>query len=73
MIFFAFVALQLYGTQLVSLLILWPPYEIGQIIIFFPCGFYLSFFFLLFSLPNLKGRRLHVYHTSIHGVALVRI
>jgi len=24
-----------------------------------------------FSLPNLSGRRLDVYHTSIHGVALV--
>jgi len=25
------------------------------------------------SLPNLSGRRLDVYHTSTHGVALVRI
>jgi len=32
-----------------------------------------SSFFLLFSLPNLSGRRLDVYHTSTHGVALVRI
>jgi len=32
---------------------------------------FLSFFF--FSLPNLSGRRLDVYHTSPHGVALVRI
>ena len=30
-----------------------------------------SFFF--FSSPNLSGRRLDVYHTSTHGVALVRI
>jgi len=51
-------------------LLLWPPYGIGQTIIFFPCGFYLSFFF---SLPYLSGRRLDVYHTSTHGVALVRI
>jgi len=29
-----------------------------------------SFFF---SSPNLSGRRLDVYHTSTHGVALVRI
>ena len=29
----------------------------------------LSFFF--FSSPNLRGRRLDVYHTSTHGVALV--
>jgi len=26
-----------------------------------------------FSSPNLSGRRLDVYHTSTHGVALVRI
>ena len=30
-----------------------------------------SFFF--FSSPNLSGRRLDVYHTSAHGVALVYI
>ena len=31
-----------------------------------------SFFLLLFfSSPNLSGRRLDVYHTSTHGVALV--
>jgi len=33
--------------------------------------FYLSIY--LFSSPNLSGRRLDVYHTSTHGVALVRI
>jgi len=35
----------------------------------------ISFFFLsfFFSAPNLSGRRLDVYHTSTHGVALVRI
>jgi len=46
--------------------------NIGQTIIFLPCGF----FFLLssfFSSPNLSRRRLDVYHTSTHGVALVRI
>jgi len=32
---------------------------------------FLSIFF--FSLPNLSGRRLDVYHTSTRGVALVRI
>ena len=32
---------------------------------------YLSFFF--YSSPNLSGRRLDVYHTLTHGVALVRI
>jgi len=31
---------------------------------------FLSFFF---SSPNLSRRRLDVYHTSTHGVALVRI
>ena len=31
------------------------------------------FFFLFFSSPNLSGRRLDVYHTLAHGVALVRI
>ena len=36
-------------------------------IIFLPCGYY------LFSSPNLSGRRLDVYRTSTHGVALVRI
>ena len=37
--------------------------------------FALSFFFLhsFFSSPNLNGRRLDVYRTSTHGVALVRI
>jgi len=46
-------------------------YVIGQAIIFLPCDFYLSFY--LFSLPNLRGRRLDAYHTSTHSVALVRI
>jgi len=27
----------------------------------------------LFSSPNLSGRTLEVYHTSTHGVAVVRI
>jgi len=51
---------------------LWPPYGIGQAIIFLPCGFFLSFLFFNSS-PNLSGRRSDVYHTSTHGVALVRI
>ena len=49
---------------------LWSPYGIGQTIIFLPCGYYLSFFI---SSPHLSGRRLDVYDTSTHGVALVRI
>ena len=32
---------------------------------------FLSIFF--FSSPNLSGHRFDVYHTSTHGVALVRI
>jgi len=40
-------------------------------IIFLPCGFF--FFFFFFSSPNLRRRRLHVCHTSTHGVALVQI
>ena len=52
---------------------LWPPYGIGQAIIFLPCDFYLLSFFLFFSSPNLSGRRLDVCHTSTHDVALVRI
>jgi len=36
---------------------------------------FLSIYLLLlsFSSPNLSGRRLDVYHTLIHGMALVRI
>jgi len=34
--------------------------------------FFLSVFFF-YSSPNLSGRRLDVYHTSTHGVAVVRI
>ena len=32
-----------------------------------------SIYLSLFLSPNLSGRRLDVYHTSTHGVALVRI
>jgi len=43
-------------------------------VIFLPCGFYfLLSIYLLFSAPNVSGRRLDVYHTSTHGVASVRI
>ena len=52
--------------------LLWPPCVADADIIFLPCGFYLSFF-LLFSSPNLSGRRLDVYTILPHGVALVRI
>jgi len=53
-------------------ILLWPPCVADADIIFLPCGFF--FFFLLFlSSPNLSRRILDVYHTSTHGVALVRI
>jgi len=32
-----------------------------------------TFYLLIFSLVNLSRRRLDVYHTSTHGVALVQI
>ena len=53
---------------------LWSPYEIGRPYIYFHPA-YSFFFFLLsfFSSPNLSSRRLDVYHTLAHGVALVRI
>jgi len=34
---------------------------------------FLSSSIFIFSSPNLSGRRLDVYHTLAHGVALVRI
>jgi len=49
--------------------LLWPPCVADADIIFLPV---VSFFFF-YSSPNLSGRRLDVYHTSTHGVALVRI
>jgi len=56
----------------ISYELLWSPYIIWQTIIFSCCGFFLSSIFL-FSSPNLSGRTLDVYHTSTHGVALVRV
>jgi len=54
---------------------LWPPYGIGQAVIFSSCEFLLSVFFrlLLLSLPILSRHRSDVYHTSTDSVALVRI
>ena len=49
---------------------LWLPYVTGKAIIFLPLLLLSSFFF---SSPNLSGRKLDVYHTCIHGVALVWI
>jgi len=61
-----------YGTEAntwnFGLRLLWPPYGIGQAIIFSS-----SSSFCLFSSPILSYRRLDVYHTSTHGVALMQI
>ena len=55
----------------VGLSCLWPPCIAG-------CGHtyfhpVVSSFFYFISSPNLRGPTLDVYHTSTHGVALVRI
>ena len=54
-------AFEVFGDAGIALcaMLLWSPYVIGQTIIF--------------SSPNLSGRRLDVYHTLAHVVALVRI
>ena len=51
---------------------LWPPYVIGGPLYFCPVVSFLPSIFF-YSSPNLSGRRLDVYNTSTHGVALVRI
>ena len=53
-----------------KIFLLWPPYIADADIIFCSCGF---FFLPSFFPPILSRRRLDVYHTSKHGVALVRI
>jgi len=47
-----------------------PAYQMRTL--YFRCMVSSSFFFL-FSWPNLSRRRLDVYHTSTHDVALARI
>jgi len=55
----------------ISTICFWPPCVADADIIFSSCGFFfLLFYFLTY---NLSGRRLEVYHTSTHGVALVQI
>jgi len=56
-----------------GILLLWPPCVADADIIFLPCSFFVSSIFFFYSSPNRSGRRLDVYHTSTHGVALVRI
>jgi len=53
--------------------LLWPPYEIREPLYFCPVITIFLSFYLFYFLANLSGRRLDVYHTSTHGVALVRI
>ena len=65
-------ALFCYGTWIAFVCLLWSPYVIGRPYIFSSCSFFPSSS-SFFSSPNLSGRRLDVYHTSTHGVALVRI
>jgi len=51
---------------------LWPPYVLrGGHYIF--ALYFRSCPIFFFSSPNLSGRRLDVYHTLTHSVALVRI
>ena len=57
-------------TRSLTKTFLWSPY-VSRPLYFCPV---ISIYFLsFFSSPNLSGRRLDVYHTSTHGVALVRI
>jgi len=41
--------------------------------LYLSCGFFYVLSIYLFFLPILSRRRFDVYHTSTHGVALVRI
>jgi len=62
-----------YSVSKAQHMLLWSPYVIGQTIIFSSCFFLLLFLSFFLSSPNLSGRRLDVYYTLAHGVALVRI
>ena len=61
------------GNYVCQALIYGLPYVTGQAIYIFILSFVVLLLLLLFSSPNLSGRRLDVYHTLAHGVALVRI
>jgi len=62
-----------YGRPMVMIMIMAALWNRAGHYIF--ALWFLSFFLLssFFSSPNLSGRGLDVYHTSAHGVALVRI
>jgi len=49
---------------------LWPPYGIGQAIVYFVLWFLLSSSFFFFSSPILSGWRLDVYRTSTQWCGL---
>jgi len=53
--------------------LIWPPIVMGRSLYFTPVVsiIFFSFSSFFFSWPNLSGRRLDVYHTSTHDVALV--
>jgi len=57
---------------LTAISFLWPHYVIGGPLYFCPVVsiFLLLSYSIFFSSPNLSRRRLDVYHTSTHGVAL---
>ena len=61
-----------YCLECVTVRWLWSPYVLRQTIIFSSC-FFLLLLSSFFSSLNLSDRRLDVYHTLAHGVALVRI
>ena len=62
---------QCQSTKVLKQWSLWPPYVIGGALYF--CPVISIVYRLFFSSPNLSGRRLDVYHTLTHSVALVRI
>ena len=51
---------------------LWPPYGIGQDIIFLPCGFFYLLSIFFFSSPNLNRCRLDVCPTSTRALVPCR-
>jgi len=63
----------LFCTIYVCFVFLLPPCVVDADIILLPCDFFLLSFCLFFSSPNLSRRRLDVYHSSTHGVALEQI
>jgi len=70
-LFTSFASLLILFSSLFSLL--WPPC-VADVASYFCLVISIYFFFYLFySSPNLSHQRVDVYHTSTHGVALVRI